>query len=123
MGDDIHHNENYSHPPVLYESLSLLVKFAKAPRVTIVEGQCLWALRQFLPQVPVPEIYGCRQEGSYTYLYMELVQGVTLEERWDTLDRQDRVGVCEHLRDILIDLRKLRQDPSDPFLGMYDHSC
>ncbi|KAL6415571.1 hypothetical protein AUP68_02135 [Ilyonectria robusta] len=48
---------------------------------------------------------------------MEHVQGVTLEKQWNCLNRTEREGVCEHLQDILIELRQLRQDPSDLFLG------
>lgn len=115
--EDPHFKEHINHPPVLFEPLGLVVKFGKDPTVTIAEGQCLWSLHQLLPQVPVPEIYGWRQDGDNTFLYMELVQGVTLENQWDSLNRTERGAVCEHLRDILTELRQLRQDPSDLFLG------
>lgn len=52
-----------------------------------------------------------------TFLCMEHVQGVTLENQWNCLNRTWREGVCEHLQDILIKLRQLRQDPSDLFHG------
>ncbi|KAH7011273.1 kinase-like domain-containing protein [Ilyonectria destructans] len=115
--EDPYFKEHINHPPVLFEPLGLVVKFGKDPKVTIAEGQCLWSLHQLLPQVLVPEIYGWRQDGDNTFLYMELVQGVTLENQWDSLNRTERGGVCENLRDILTELRQLRQDPSDLFLG------
>ncbi|KAI5858267.1 phosphotransferase enzyme family protein [Durotheca rogersii] len=49
---------NYAEPPARFEELGLVVKFGGTPGVTVAEGQ-----------------------------YMELVQGVTLEDRWVTLDR------------------------------------
>jgi thiamine kinase-like enzyme len=48
---------------------------------------------------------------------MELVKGVTLENRWKSLSKQERIKVCEQLRAILLELRKLQQDPKDQFLG------
>jgi aminoglycoside phosphotransferase len=75
--------EDYrSYPPVFFNDLGLFAKLGKAPRVTIAEGQTLWALRQLAPIVPVPEIYGWAQDGDVTYLYMELVQGVTIHGCW-----------------------------------------
>ncbi|KAH6995632.1 kinase-like domain-containing protein [Ilyonectria sp. MPI-CAGE-AT-0026] len=44
-------------------------------------------------KVPVPEVYGwCRHDGQ-VFIYMELVQGVTLEQSWDTLEEEDRTSV------------------------------
>lgn len=45
-------------PPVMHESLGLVVKFGRMGQVHVSEGICLWVLRRFLPEVPVPEIYG-----------------------------------------------------------------
>ncbi len=102
--------------PVRFEALNLLVKYGKD--ITIADGQCLWAIRRLLPyQVPIPEVYGWCQEGGEVFIYMELVQGVTLENRWESLSKQEKVKVCEQLRVILSALRKLRQDPKDQFLG------
>jgi hypothetical protein len=103
--------------PVLFTSLGLLVKIGAEPRVTIAEGQCLWAIRQFLPSIPVPEIYGWRKEAGLVFLYMEYVQGFTLEQRWELLSRADKVGISKQLKLMVDDLRLLRQDPKDQFLG------
>ncbi|KAF4342478.1 phosphotransferase family [Fusarium beomiforme] len=102
---------------VIFESLRLVVKFGKEPRVTVAEGQCLWWLRQYLPGVPVPEIYGWKEDDGEVLLYMQLVEGVTLENLWDSLSREEKVGVCEQLRDMVGELRQVRQDPNDVFLG------
>jgi hypothetical protein len=103
--------------PVRYEELGLVVKYGRAPDVTVAEGQCLWALRRVLPNVPVPEVYGWIHDGGQVFIYMELVQGATLEERWDSLDRADRTGICQQLRALLSELRKLRHAPGEFFLG------
>ncbi|CAM1506082.1 Fc.00g057230.m01.CDS01 [Cosmosporella sp. VM-42] len=107
------------HPPVVFEDLGLFVKYGEDPRVTIAEGQCLWALRQFLPQVPVPEIYGWAKEGLYTFLYMELMPGVTLEKRWDSLSRIEKVGVCKQLKTMVTEFHCLRPEPSKQFIGTH----
>jgi hypothetical protein len=104
--------------PVRFEALNLLVKYG--PEITIAEGQCLWAIRRLFPyQVSVPEVYGWCEEGGEVFIYMELVQGITLEDRWELLSKQERINVCEQLRAILLELRSLRQDPKDHFLGEY----
>jgi hypothetical protein len=103
--------------PVRFDSLGLIVKYGK--EITIAEGQCLWYLRWAFPlsQVPVPEVYGwCEDEGE-VFIYMELVKGVTLEERWEALVEEERGSVCGQLRDIVLALRSLKQDPDDKFLG------
>ena len=76
------------------------------------------ALRRFLPsQVPVPEVYGWCEDNGEVFVYMELVKGVTLEKRWDSLSKQEREIVCDQLRAMLLALRNLQQDPKDQFLG------
>ncbi|KAK3292822.1 kinase-like domain-containing protein [Chaetomium fimeti] len=46
---------------------------------------------------------------------MELVPGVTLEDKWPTLDRLERTDVCTQLRTLLTTLRSLRHEPDDEF--------
>lgn len=104
-------------PPVIFKDLGLLVKYGEAPDVTIAEGQCLWAIRNFLPQVPVPEIYGWNQAESFTFLYMEFIDGITLHDRWDTLTPTEKSGVCEQLKTIITEIHHLRQGPNDKFIG------
>jgi hypothetical protein len=99
-----------------FEALNLIVKYGKD--ITIAEGQTLWALRRLLPsQVPVPEVYGWCEERGEVFIYMELVEGVTLEDRWGSLSTQARIDICEQLRVMLLELRALQQDPNDRFLG------
>lgn len=108
----------YRIPPVRYEELGLIVKFGRAPRVTVDEGQCLWALRHALPEVPVPEVYGWTHDDDQVFIYMELVQGVSLEQRWESLNEVEREGVCQQLRVMLSELRKVRHATGEFFLGM-----
>lgn len=108
----------YRIPPVRYEELGLIVKFGRAPRVTVDEGQCLWALRRALPEVPVPEVYGWTHDGDQVFIFMELVQGVSLDQRWESLSEVEREGVCQELRAMLSEPRRVRHAPSESLLGM-----
>jgi hypothetical protein len=104
-------------PPVKFENLKLVVKFG--PHVSVAEAQCLWLIRKMLPsEVPVPEIYGWRVDGRLVFLYMQLIRGPTLNERWDALSDSDKTAVCDHLRQIITSLRRLKQAPGDSFIGM-----
>ncbi|KAK7687307.1 hypothetical protein QCA50_009812 [Cerrena zonata] len=105
---------------LMFLDTGLLVKWGSG--VAKAEGQCLWACRHSIPGVvPVPEIYGWRIDRDHeledTFLYMELVKGDTLEARWPTLLSEDKFAISMQLRDILARMRRVRQDPDDPFLG------
>ena len=101
---------------VHFPSLSLTVKYGNT--ITIAEGQCLWAIRHLLHNtVPVPEVYGWCRDGNDVFIYMELIHGDTLTKRWDGLNAEDKLEVCQQLRGILEDLRRLEQDPDDKFIG------
>lgn len=101
---------------VQFEALNLLVKYGRY--IAIAEGQCLWAIRRLLhSKIPVPEVYGWCEDGGEVFIYMQLLDGVTLESKWDSLSDENRVRVCEQLRAMILELRKLQQDPKDQFLG------
>ena len=109
-------HETSNPPPVLFESLGLLVKYGKS-RVNIAEGQCLWTLRRLLPQVQVPEIYGWTTEGDYVIIYMELVKGVTVEKRWPSMTDDEKIWLWKSVRAVVDNLRNLAQEPTDRFIG------
>ncbi|KAM5466995.1 hypothetical protein MauCBS54593_005615 [Microsporum audouinii] len=110
-------DRNFSFRPVRYKQLGLIVKYGRAPEVTVAEGQLLWAFPRILPTIPVPEVYGWTHDNGQIFIYMELIQGVTLEQRWESLDKAERVGVCEQLRGLIQELRKLQHALGDFFLG------
>ncbi|TFK47671.1 hypothetical protein OE88DRAFT_1614720, partial [Heliocybe sulcata] len=104
-------------PPVFFPDMRLIVKYG-AYNTSIAEGQCLWMIHHYLKgAVPVPELYGWRHEGKAVFLYMELVQGVTLKDCWDDLCDADKTSICHDLRAAMQGLRSLRQNPSDTFIG------
>jgi hypothetical protein len=104
--------------PVIMEHLNLLVKFG--PHVIVAESQCLWFIRRTLGDiVPVPEIYGWRTDGPEVFLYMQLIRGVTLKQRWDYLSIAQRTSVCRQFCGIISTLRQIKQHPSERFIGTF----
>ena len=107
---------NMNRPrPVVFRSLGLVVKYGLVIKVT--EAQCLWAVRNLVPTLPVPELYGWCQDNGQTFINMQLIDGITLEEGWPDLDIEEKMNICVELRHMLGDLRQLRQDPTAPFIG------
>ncbi|CAG8175671.1 unnamed protein product [Penicillium salamii] len=114
----------YANPqprPIIFEEPNVFVKFG--PYVTIAEAQCLWMIKRALgDEIPVPEIFGWRvDEENYVFLYMEIIQGQTLQDGWSGLNSLDKSSLCDELCQILKRLRRLEQDPSDHYIGSLNH--
>ncbi|GFF48390.1 hypothetical protein IFM58399_08288 [Aspergillus lentulus] len=82
--------------PAVFEDLNLLVKWGRTENIS--EAQALFALRRLL-------------NGLVPY-----IRGQTLEQAWDKLEPEDKVSIFHELRTICDNLRRLEQDPSDPFV-------
>jgi len=65
--------------------------------------------------VAVPEIYGWCRDGNVDFVYMELVEGDTLEQRWPSLSAEERWEISKQLRGMLKSLASLEQ--KDLFIG------
>lgn len=64
--------------PVIIPSLGLLVEYRGY--ITIFEVQTQIMIRDRLEgQVPVPEVFGWREDADQRFIYMALVNGETLE--------------------------------------------
>jgi hypothetical protein len=112
---------SHGHDPneaslVHFPSLDLVVKYSRY--TTIAEGQSLWAIRHFLGDVVlVPEVYGWRRDGKSVFIYMQLMQGSTLEQRWETLSTGERAEICGQLSHMMQALHRLVQPQGDSFVG------
>ncbi|KAH6618833.1 hypothetical protein C7974DRAFT_400979 [Boeremia exigua] len=96
-------------PPVAFPGIGLLVKYGT--EVTLAEGQCLLFIRNTLSRVvPVPEVYGWCKDGNQVFIYMELVDGITLEKSWDTMIEGEKTSVCQQLHDMVDALGSIKQD-------------
>ncbi len=109
---------NFHPVPAVFDfkDISVFVKWGSDVQLT--EGQCLYAIRRtFGDSVPVPEVYGWCKDGNEMFLYMEVKHGKTLEAMWPELQEDDKMRICGELRTILQNLRQLKQDPSNTFIG------
>ncbi|KAK4173100.1 phosphotransferase enzyme family protein, partial [Triangularia setosa] len=101
----------------LTEELGLIGKFGPPLQIVGTKGQCLWALRHVMPEVPVPEVYGWTRDGGQNFIYMELVQGYTLAEQWDHLNPTAQIDICNQPSTMVAKLRELRHPLGELFLG------
>lgn len=104
--------------PIRFEDPNLIVKFGL--QVTTTEAVNLWMNKKvFSDEIPVPELFGWRIDSDgYVFIYMELISGPTLEECWNQLGIVERTAVIDQLSRVRENLRKLKQDPPDHFIGM-----
>lgn len=105
-----------SRPPVLFKNQGLVVKYGW--EITVAEAQCLWYMnRHMKDQIPTPELYGwCRDNGE-TFIYMQFVDGDTLEDAWPQLTEAERDNICSQLRACIKAWRGLRQESEPFFIG------
>jgi aminoglycoside phosphotransferase (APT) family kinase protein len=101
---------------VRFPVLVLPVKYGT--EITISEAQCLLFVRKRLKhEVPVPEVFGCCGEGGQVFIYMELVEGFTLEKIWETLEEEEREDVCVELRGMVDAWRGLENWQTPPVIN------
>jgi uncharacterized transporter YbjL len=94
---------------MVVSEMRLIIKFG--PYVTIDEAVTMMAIRKRLGhQVPVPEVFGWRIRQDRVFIYMELISGTTLHERWDDLNLSEKDSLCEQLSQIFIPLRQLKAE-------------
>lgn len=99
---------------VAYPEMGLMVKYGLEHKVAVHEAQTLQALRAAFPDnaVKCPELYGWRSEDDINYLYMSLIQGVTLESVWESLSTSEKMDIVDELRHITSCLRSLEPGPN-----------
>lgn len=103
---------------VRFAHLNLVVKHGTNTRTT--EGKALWMISQYCGNtVPIPDVYGWCTYGEDTFLYMQLVEGVTLQECWATLREEDKVSIADQLSVAFSSIRSLRQEPDNIYVGMF----
>lgn len=103
-------------PPVKIPSLGLLVKYGAD--ISLVEAQTQMMVRERLQgQVPVPEVFGWTEDEGQRFIYMSLIEGDTLMERWGSLNEDERLAVCEDLRNKVQAWRTIEQDTNDHYIG------
>ncbi|KAH8647525.1 kinase-like domain-containing protein [Ilyonectria robusta] len=105
--------------PVAIPSLGLLVKYGGD--VTITEAQTQRAVRDLLQgQVPIPEVFGWTKDADQIFIYMSLMDGETLQDRWSAMSEVERQAVCQELKHMAKAWRALKQDKYDRYVGSLD---
>ncbi|KAB8257153.1 phosphotransferase enzyme family protein [Aspergillus pseudonomiae] len=112
----IGHISFYRPPPVKIPSLGLFVKYGAD--VTVVEAQTQMMLHEHLKdQAPIPKVFGGAEDGGQVFIYMSLVEGETLQERWGGMNEPERLSVCEELKHMVKTWRTLEQDSHSRYIG------
>ncbi|KKK14603.1 hypothetical protein ARAM_006402 [Aspergillus rambellii] len=74
----------------------------------------------WLSQVPTPEIFGWTEDGRQIFIYMSLIEGESLQERWSGMSEGEKRAVCEELKNIVKMWRSLKQGKQDYYIGSFD---
>ncbi|ROT37125.1 phosphotransferase enzyme family protein [Sodiomyces alkalinus F11] len=102
--------------PVKIPSLGLIVKYGAD--VTIAEAQTQMNVRKRLQgRVPVPEVFAWAEDEGQGFIYISLVEGETLQERWGNMSELERQAICEDLRLMAKAWRALEQEGQRPYIG------
>ncbi|GAT21529.1 phosphotransferase family protein [Aspergillus luchuensis] len=111
---------NLNYPPsVIIPSLRVVIKYGLS--VSIVEAQTQIMVREESQgRIPVPEIFGWIEDNGQTFIYMSLIEGDTLADRWGGLSDDEKQAICEELHQYVKLLRTLEQDPRDKYIGNLD---
>jgi len=106
-------------PFVIYDRLGLIVKYGRG--VSVLEARTQIMMRERLgDQVPVPEVFAWGHNGDEMFIYMALLVGETLEDRWPGMADPEREAVCTELRHMVRTWRRMRPDsPLEPYIGEY----
>lgn len=103
-------------PPVKFPSLGLIVKYGADVTVTEAETQTM-VYKQLKGKVPVPEVFGWTEDGRQVFIYMSLIGGETLEQRWGALSHEEREAVCKELNGMAKAWRSLEQPDQVLYVG------
>ncbi|RDW93784.1 aminoglycoside phosphotransferase family protein [Aspergillus mulundensis] len=103
-------------PPVTFPSLGLLVKYGADTTVAEAETQIM-IYTHLKDRVPVPEVFGWTEDDGQVFIYMSLVEGETLEQRWGSLTAEERDSICVELSGMVTAWRSLEQDGQDRYIG------
>jgi hypothetical protein len=103
-------------PPVKFPSLGLIVKYGADTTVTEAKTQNM-VYRQLNGKVPVPEVFGWTEDDGQVFIYMALIRGETLEQRWSALNNEEREAVCKELNSMVKTWRSLKQPDQVLYVG------
>ncbi|KAL4869826.1 kinase-like domain-containing protein [Aspergillus spectabilis] len=77
--------------------------------------------KQLKGKVPVPEVFGWTEDGGQVFIYMSLIGGEPLEQRWGALNDEEREAVCKELNNMVKAWRSLEQPDQVLYVGGLDN--
>jgi hypothetical protein len=106
----------YKISPTIAVKHGALITFREAKNMLFIEQNTT---------IPVPKVYAVysyskpyRDENyDYTYIFMDLIPGATVEDSWGSWDEATRVNVQNELKDYISQLRGL---PGGDYIGSLD---
>ncbi|OQD71271.1 hypothetical protein PENPOL_c001G03919 [Penicillium polonicum] len=107
-------------PPVEFPSLGLIIKYGADTTVTEAETQNM-VYNQLKGKVPVPEVFGWTEDGGQVFIYMSLIAGEPLEERWGALNDNEREAICKELNGMVKAWRSFEQPDQVLYVGGLDN--
>lgn len=99
-------------------SLGLMVRYGGDVTLREVSTQRM-VHEQLLGQVPIPEVLAWTEDEDQGFIYMSLIEGDTLEQRWNDLNETERQAICAELKPMVKAWRALKQDGQEPFVGKW----
>lgn len=106
--------------PVSLPSLGLFIKYGGDVTFTEADTQIFVykQLRQLDYPIPIPEVFGYAEDGGQRFIYMALMEGKTLQERFAKLTEMELQAICAELKGMVDAWRRvLKQDPADLYIG------
>ncbi|KAH7026643.1 phosphotransferase enzyme family protein [Microdochium trichocladiopsis] len=103
-------------PPVIFPSLGLFVKYGANVRIAEAYTQRMLAER-LSGIVPVPEVFAWTEDQGQGFIYMQLIDGQPLQDKWPGMSDTERRSVCSELKTMVSAWRGLTQDGEEPFIG------
>ncbi|GAP87941.1 putative phosphotransferase enzyme family protein [Rosellinia necatrix] len=103
-------------PPVQIEALGVFVKYGTC----VTETECrtqIWIREKLKGRVSVPEVFGWARDHGQTFIYMSLVSGDPLNQRWPRMTTEERLEICAELKSAVSAWRDLRQDEDTCYIG------
>jgi hypothetical protein len=94
------HSQHPYPEPLIFEPLNLIVQFG--PHVSIIGAQSQWWVRAVLgEEIPLPELFGWGLDEGVVFIYMKLILGETLFDRWEDLTEEEKIVLCGQFRKIM----------------------
>lgn len=104
--------------PVAIPSLQLLVKYGQGISIAEIETHIFLRKQLQHHSIPIPEVFGYAQDGDQIFLYMALIEGETLQQRFASLNETERQAVCAELKCMVQTWRQvLAQSDDDLYIG------